>query len=540
LIEIPGRYFTEQKSLPAITVSMKVSGTPSQWLSHWAAHRAGATAPIFALCIGGLLSIVATALALAIDTGAAGDAQHTADQAAVAGATAFVTTGTAKAQVRSALAEEQAKIFATSNSEYTLVDLTVDTVTEDAYGQQTKIHVELEFQPVNIAARWTGRSGVTAIRRKATAEATWGFPLCALSLADSGNGVSTSDNVSLKAKNCIIWSNSTASASMDFQGGKAEAKEFCAAGGVSGASRVKPSPQEKCDVIPDPLADWATPLPGNCEVKSRDDLDYTEIIAWYIEHGDHLGIDSGAPKRGEGHALTGSLQTEHQILGMDISVGSEVRHVNPDGTIDSGPAKGLTLNELLQIVGVTDNVDPETYKSDRYYNQPTANISPGTYCGLDISQGHIEFSPGTYFIKDAPLVVRRRGTLTGKGVTIVLSGENATFSVLDEGRLTLSGPEAGDTAGFALVEDKSPSFSDTPRSRLTGSGVIDAIGTIYLPRHDFAITGKGAGKQASPLLQIVAHRLMMSDEGELKIKFDTSKTKVPVGIKPERTARLID
>ena len=190
-----------------------------------------------------------------------------------------------------------------------------------------------------------------------------------------------------------------------------------------------------------------------------------------------------------------------------------------------------------------------------------------------------------------PLTVRRRGTLSGEGVTIILSGKTATFSVLDEARLTLSAPTGGDMAGFALVEDvarhdaeqgsngggtKFPRFPNTGedenenedenednkqssfrtssfswssssssrkrplRSRLTGSGTINAIGTIYLPHHEFQVSGSGAGEQASPLLQIVANRIVMKENGKLNINFDLTKTQVPAGIKPARFARLVN
>ena len=77
-------------------------------------------------------------------------------------------------------------------------------------------------------------------------------------------------------------------------------------------------------------------------------------------------------------------------------------------------------------------------------------------------------------------------------------------------------------------------------SRLAGDGIVDAIGTIYLPRHNFEISGNGSGKQASPLLQIVANTVTLAENGELKIDFDPTQTQVPVGIKPARTARLVN
>ena len=138
------------------------------------------------------------------------------------------------------------------------------------------------------------------------------------------------------------------------------------------------------------------------------------------------------------------------------------------------------------------------------------------------------------------MLVRRKATLTGEGVTIIFSGDNAALGVLDGARLTLSAPKEGTSAGFALVEDASVPLTVSNRTRLTGDGMVDAIGTVYLPRQEFAITGSGAGHQASPLLQVVANTIVMEDDGQVDIDFDPTQTQVPVGIKPARTARLVN
>lgn len=512
--------------------------------------------------------MIATTLALASDSKAANKVQITADSAAIAGATAFATLDTPKSDERLQQALKAAENYAVANSEYTLVEIDLDAVTEDSYGQQTTIDVELEFQPASIMARVAGRSGNASVRRRATAEAVWGFPLCVLTLADSGNGVIAEDSTTMTANNCIVWSNSTATNSMEFRGGRMQAKSFCAAGGVIGSSRSFPPAESECDAIPNPLQDWTPPGPGSCQTvpeefqTSSGDKLLLAISGFANSIIDHMAADLGGGDAGMQAAMTEANAFLQQGIGGKALIGE-------DGRFTSGPAEGLTLEELLQIAGQIDNVNPALYADDTYSISATATLNPGTYCGLDIAHGHLKLNPGVYHIKDGPLTVRRRGTLTGEGVTIILSGKEARFSILDEGRLTLTAPKDGDTAGFALVEDvmrytaspensssggskpkfgsflggsvSSSSTSNSPlMSRLTGSGTINAIGTVYLPHHDLKISGSGAGDQASPLLQIVANRLLMSEEGRLNIEFDPTQTEVPVGIKPARTARLVN
>ena len=521
--------------------------------------ESGSIAPIFALSLAAIIGVIATTIALASDSKAANEIQRTADSAAIAGATAFATLETPKAEERLQQALQAAEDYAVANSDYTLVEIDLDAVTEDAYGQTTSIDVELEFQPANVMARVAGRSGNVAVRRRASAEAVWGFPLCVLTLADDGQGLIVEGNARMSALNCIVWSNSLTNNSMEFRGGKTEARGFCAAGNVIGSSRTFPPAESGCNAIPNPLESWVPPGPGSCQeppegfrTTSADNL--LKAISGFA----NSIIDYRTSELG---GMQAAIDEANAFLLQGIG-GTAL--IDTDGQFMSGPAKGLTLEELLQIAGQIDNVDPSTYAGDSYAATPTASINPGTYCGLDVAYGHLKMNPGVYHIKDAPLTVRRRGTLTGEGVTIILSGNQARFSVLDEGRLTLTAPTTGDTAGFALVEDimrydKAPDaktsgtkpslFSGLSRtnnvtqtslmSRLTGSGTINAIGTIYLPHHEFKISGSGAGDQASPLLQIVANRVIMKEEGKLNIEFDPTQTEVPVGIKPARTARLV-
>jgi len=178
---------------------------------------------------------------------------------------------------------------------------------------------------------------------------------------------------------------------------------------------------------------------------------------------------------------------------------------------------------------------------DRRYDLPTEKLTPGTYCGLDIAYGHVEMTPGTYFIKGAPMQVTRKATVTAEGVTLIFTGPGAYLRVSDEARMTLKAPTEGDLAGIAVAERRNTRTNGLPvASRLTGTGKLSIIGLIYLPTQNFFISGSGAGDQSSPLLQIVANRIAIRDTGRLRIDFEPGKTDVPVAIKPARIARLVE
>lgn len=525
--------------------------------SNFRGNDQGAAAPIFAVSLMAIVGLIGATLALGMDSRAANNLQATADAAAIAGATAFIAAQSPRLEDRLFEAENTAKAAAASNAKYFLTNLSIAPLTEDPYGQHTEIEVNLGFSPVNPAANITGRNATVEINRTAVASATWGFPLCILSLAETGIGISTDDHAFLRAQNCIIWSNSTDHSSMRFGGGDAITKFFCAAGRarITGRSHVTPRPHEECRAIPDPLDDWASPLAEapvvvtNLAVDANVSREQKKLLKELEKALDTPALKptfKTAKRALDAGELLSTIDVSLITMTIELykSTGAlsmlTYKKLGNNGVFKRGEAKGQTILEVAQVLGILDNIDHDVYRDDRYVDLPTMTLDPGSYAGLDIAYGNVKLNPGIYHIVDAPLVVRRRATLIGEGVTIIFHGDNASFSVLDEARLTLTGPETGETAGFILAEDKRDTTGTTKiYSRITGSGAIHAVGTIYLPSHTLAFKGDGAADQTSPLLQIVANRFEMSDNGALDVIFAPGETSVPVAILPEREARLI-
>jgi hypothetical protein len=512
----------------------------------------GSVMPIFAIGLLVILSLAGATIALSFDSRAATNLQISADESALSGATAFLNATSPRAEDRLLAAKLAAEASARANSTYAIAKLDVGAVTEDAYGQKTVIEVALKFTPVNPAAQIAGRTASIDIERTAAASATWGFPLCILGLNPSASGLSTSGAASLSAENCIVWSNTTGSRSMEFTGGTASTKYFCASGNAYVASAsVTPRPNENCDPIPDPLASWTAPLPGKIDLSpfpsgSKNKSPNPAALAAQLSHlldQPVLRTLTRSVATGEplSDAETQNLLSIINSIALTAGGRNSPLMIDKKGVFTRGAAKGLHVLEVAQILGLVDNLPSSAFSSDSYSTSPTLTLSPGTYAGLDISEGHVRMKPGIYHIIDAPLLVRRRATLSGDGVTIILHGDKATFSVLDQARATLTAPSDGETAGFTVAENRRAKLTgkNIERSRLTGSGSVGLIGTIYLPRQKFSITGEGSADQASPLLQLVASNIEMTQHGALKIRFDPGRTDVPMTIQPAREARLI-
>lgn len=401
--------------------------------------------PIFVLCFAAILAMVGAALMLSMDSQAAAKLQYTADESALSGATAFLASHNLKVEDRLKDAEAQARIAAESNSEYRLRFFDVLSVSDDPFQQSIKMAVEVEFEPSNAAAGFTGRNANVDIRRRAVSEAVRGFPLCVLALAQTGEAVRVHTfnmGQNLSAKNCLIWSNSKDNRSINVIAGGLEAQGICTAGNHRTNLNTSPMPEAHCAQLPDPLAGFHIDAPTKCD---------------YQDFKTEMG-------------------------------------------------KSYTLK-------------------------------PGVYCG-GLTVWHkkdVTFEPGLYVIRDGSLRLNSGKGMLIEEVTFLLDGTLA-FLDLEGGNLVMRAPATGPTAGIAIAQNVPKGAAVYPAYMKTG---LDLHGLLYLPSYDLTIVKDGGGKTKSPYIQMIVNRISLFGNVELNIDFDQTKTKMPVVIQPEMTARLI-
>src|SRR5262249_61391054 len=86
-------------------------------------------------------------------------------------------------------------------------------------------------------------------------------------------------------------------------------------------------------------------------------------------------------------------------------------------------------------------------------------LSPGVYCnGLGITaNANVTLSPGTYIIDRGSFSVAGGATVSGNGVTIVLTDSGGTtpavVSINGGATVNLSAPTSGATAGRAVITE---------------------------------------------------------------------------------------
>jgi Putative Flp pilus-assembly TadE/G-like len=204
-------------------------------------------------------------------------------------------------------------------------------------------------------------------------------------------------------------------------------------------------------------------------------------------------------------ALTSALATTITAQKVDVVGGI----VNVLGTITttqgthtgvaakSDPFAGLSVPASFSSLPCNSESHYNTTTHTTHTVTGTVTLSPGRYCGgLTIGAGgSVTLSPGTYYMDGSTLfgllspglVVATGGSVTGTGVTIVLTSSNGVFSnlanvdfggLVSGGVINLTAPSSGPFANLVVFVDPGALLSVVT---FRGGTQNNFVGTIYAP-----------------------------------------------------------
>jgi hypothetical protein len=136
-------------------------------------------------------------------------------------------------------------------------------------------------------------------------------------------------------------------------------------------------------------------------------------------------------------------------------------------------------------------------------------MSPGTYCGGITLNANTAatMAPGTYIVDGGSVSIAGGATLSGSGVTIVLtnsSGSNpATMSINGGANVDLSAPTTGSLAGMAIMQDQNG--TQGTNNSLAGGTTQNIQGVIYFPKE--TVKFAGGTQTGSGCTQIVSDEI---------------------------------
>ncbi len=294
-----------------------------------------------------------------------------------------------------------------------------------------------------------------------------------------------------------------------------------------------------------------------------------------------LTLDSGAPG-------AFNLQANAQVTAYGCSLYSN--SVNPSGMVggDNSMAKADTICSSGGYIGLRANFTPPPQTECPAINDPLkdrplpvagactaipvsankkgdissndidqdATLDPGTYCGgLHITKkAVVTLRPGTYVMKDGPLVVDKKATMSGTDVAFHFTGDKGGLVFDQKTTISLSAPTTGMMAGLLMTEERAvtapvdptgsvsldlgttiaatplPLGSTKPMRiyRIISDNARTMLGTIYLPSGRVVIDAKRPVADQSAYTVVVAQQVNLYEGPNLYLNANYEGTSVPV------------
>ncbi|ABY31896.1 TadE/TadG family type IV pilus assembly protein [Methylorubrum extorquens] len=183
-------------------------------------------------------------------------------------------------------------------------------------------------------------------------------------------------------------------------------------------------------------------------------------------------------------------------------------------------------------------------------------LDPGTYCGgLHITKNAVvTLRPGIYVMKDGPLIVDKRATMTGKDVGFYFVGNNSGLLFDKRTTVDLTAPTTGAMAGLLMAEDPSVALPTDPvlavdtllgdivtptplplnaskpmrTYRIISDNTRTMLGTIYLPAGRLVIDSQRPVADLSAYTVVVAQQINLYEGPNLYLNADYNRSSVPL------------
>lgn len=206
----------------------------------------------------------------------------------------------------------------------------------------------------------------------------------------------------------------------------------------------------------------------------------------------------------------GSLSISgNATIGVPSVTASGTISVSGNSTIDCPTSSPCSQAEIAQI--------PDPFYSTYYGDLSIPNdvgtgshsgstYNPGEYSDLSFSgNGSYTLNPGVYYVT-GQISISGTVALTGNGVTLISIGG---LSMSGNGRITLTAPSSGETAGLLYGTSGSGSIS------LSGNSNVVLSGAVYAPNATVTITGNSSSYTTqSSCLNVVASTASFSGNSD--------------------------
>jgi hypothetical protein len=140
-------------------------------------------------------------------------------------------------------------------------------------------------------------------------------------------------------------------------------------------------------------------------------------------------------------------------------------------------------------------------------------LSPGVYCnGLSIgASAKVTLSSGQYILNGGNFTVNGNATLTGSGVTIILTSSSGSskigsVSIGGSAAVNLSAMTTGGTEGVVFFQD--PNAPTSGANSFEGAASMQISGAVYMPQQ--SLTYSGSTSNTSGCTQLIGMTLIFN------------------------------
>jgi hypothetical protein len=167
------------------------------------------------------------------------------------------------------------------------------------------------------------------------------------------------------------------------------------------------------------------------------------------------------------------------------------------------------------------NCDPTaTVNSGQSKTFSARGGTPYVFCGGFTANGgaSVHFDPGVYVIQGGSLIFNGDTTITGAGVTFILTsarpgGSVATLTINGGANVDLSAPVSGATSGLVFYQDRRASHSGG-LNILNGGATQTLTGALYFPSQPVTFSGNNRTSGAG-CTQLLAWNVTFNGDSQL-------------------------
>ncbi|MCB2076997.1 MAG: Tad domain-containing protein [Novosphingobium sp.] len=202
---------------------------------------------------------------------------------------------------------------------------------------------------------------------------------------------------------------------------------------------------------------------------------------------------------------------------------------------------GLPQTDPMLARGLTVPTSPSGCTQNNFRVQPsdTATISPGRYCNGITVRGDLTMNPGVYIVDRGTFYASSQSTITGHGVTIILTGNApgniANVDMLGGAEVDLSAPTPAQDATWEGVLFFQDPTADYPLSKFAGDSDFEMEGIVYMPNGNVKFTGD-SGQHADCLL-LIGYRVTFAGDSSFDNNCPSHITTLDLG---NRRVRVVE